>query len=489
MKKIVYLFQGAFLFGTFLLFILETQVPRKKFLSLTRRIQEATYYYEPGPSGNLSSSSTEKSVWNHTASYNVTQLLKHLPLSTIKPLTTTFPHALNRLNSKMDEDDVKVKKVLLLAYLKGGSTFLGRLFASNPDAFYWFEIVQPMYLAMMGLMAIPYEELYTVDGAKREQTQDELDFILEHLDKFYKCRLDELPMEMPYQDSVPLSGPEWDSYVTCMKSKTKKPVWQTLTNGCRQKVLSPRCRKNAPEAKDVGCFDVKMALDGRKLSKKHAINNDTFTQTEKTVKAYWDCMHQSPLKSAFDACIPLAKKSCEASSIRAAKVLRMKLKDTEKLVQIDPTFKVVHQLRDPRGALMSAKSIGLFASSSKQRVTNEAKLVCDKMLDDIRAFRELKEKYPNNYLQTKYEDYADHPEEMMETIYSYIHSPIPNKLREAIKDITHSRYEPHRAGALDTHRKNSSATAHKWKLKINQSEKSVIDQICLRVIQEGGYSF
>ncbi len=476
MKKIAYLFQGAFLFGVFLLFFMETQVPRKQFHILTRRLQEVTHYYEP--SGNFSPSAVVNSIWNHTE--NATQYSEYPTSSTVVPLTTS--------DSEMDHSGVKVKKVLLLAYLKGGSTFLGRLFASNPDAFYWFEIVQPMYLAMMGLMAIPYEELYTLDGTKREQTQDEMDFILEHLDKFYNCRLDELPMEMPYQDSVPLSGPEWNTYVMCMKSKTKKPGWQTLTNECRKKLLSPRCRTNAPEAKDVGCFDAKMALDGRKMSKTHAVDDASFAETEKTVKAYWDCMHQSPLKSAFDACVPLAKHSCEASSIRAAKVLRMKLRDTEKLVQMDPTFKVVHQLRDPRGALMSAKSIGLFASSSKRRVTNEAKLVCDKMLDDIRAFRELKEKYPNNYIQTKYEDYADHPEQMIEKIYSHIHSPIPNTLRRAIRDITHSRYEPRHAGALDTHRRNSSATAHKWKLKINKSEKSVIDQICLRAIQEGGYN-
>ena len=43
------------------------------------------------------------------------------------------------------------KRVLLSAYMRGGSSFLGQLFAMNPDAFYWFEIVEPMYGAMMGL--------------------------------------------------------------------------------------------------------------------------------------------------------------------------------------------------------------------------------------------------------------------------------------------------------------------------------------------------
>ena len=43
------------------------------------------------------------------------------------------------------------KHVLLLGYMRGGSSFLGQMFLSNPDVFYWFEILDPMYGAMMGL--------------------------------------------------------------------------------------------------------------------------------------------------------------------------------------------------------------------------------------------------------------------------------------------------------------------------------------------------
>ena len=32
-----------------------------------------------------------------------------------------------------------VTKVVLIAYHRGGSSFLGELFNQNPDAFYWFE--------------------------------------------------------------------------------------------------------------------------------------------------------------------------------------------------------------------------------------------------------------------------------------------------------------------------------------------------------------
>ena len=40
----------------------------------------------------------------------------------------------------------KTRKVLLLTYFRGGSTFLGEAFNQNDNAFYWFEpLAAPMF--------------------------------------------------------------------------------------------------------------------------------------------------------------------------------------------------------------------------------------------------------------------------------------------------------------------------------------------------------
>ena len=59
--------------------------------------------------------------------------------------------------------------VLLSAYMRGGSSFLGQMIALNPNAFYWFEIVEPMYGAMMGLRlhSNTYDITHHVNGTKR----------------------------------------------------------------------------------------------------------------------------------------------------------------------------------------------------------------------------------------------------------------------------------------------------------------------------------
>ncbi len=394
---------------------------------------------------------------------------------------TTVSHNSTKTSTVLPDSKKTIKKVLSLVYFKGGSTFLGRLFAANPEAFYWFEIVQPMYLAMMGLMTIPYSELYTARGNRRNQTAAELDFIYEHLEKFYSCRLDELPIEMVYQDSVPLSGPEWNPYMTCMKRETHQKVWQTLTNACLKKHVPFSCRGNAGTAVLSDCLNAKFMVEGRTPPKEeHLVSRNMLNR----MKDYWHCLHDSPLSSAFGQCIELASQECATRNLRAVKVMRMRLADTEKLVEEDPGFKVIHQLRDPRGALVSARSIRML---SRGRIRDEAKVVCHKMSEDIQAYKRLKEKYPDNYLQTKYEDLADAPHATLRRIYDFLGENVPEELEKHLHEITNSKYEPREPGALDTHRKNSTETAHKWRLKISASDKALLDDVCLKTIQDGGY--
>ncbi len=384
------------------------------------------------------------------------------------------------------ENNRIMKKVLLLAYLRGGSTFLGELFASNPDAFYWFEIVQPMYQAFFGMMRIPYEILYNTMGKQRDQTLSELDFIYEQLDKFYGCRIGELPMEMLYQETnnYEYSGPEWKEYHQCIKKETGQKIQYHL-NTCVFK-MPAYCRSNAGDAIQNGCHIVKADLEGRKID-----NGTSFARMDQkgriSVQNYVSCLQTSKLISAGRICSQFASDICDEATIRAAKVLRLRLEDTENLVQKYPDIKIIHQLRDPRGVLLSAKSMGLLTSFSRGQITKEAILVCDKMLRDIKAFNILKAKYPDNYLQTMYEEYAEFPMSMIDKIYNFIGVPPSDLLRQNIKDLTHSKFDSS-SRSLGAHRRNSSETAHKWRTKISVEEKSSIDETCRDPIMAAGYS-
>ena len=374
-----------------------------------------------------------------------------------------------------------VKKVLLIAYSRGGSTFLGQLFALNPQSFYWFEIVQPVYLAMSGMMTIPTMELYDIDGHRRQQTDFELNYIYDNLDKYLACRLDEMPYEMFNQDSIDLSGPEWKSFTTCMRQETKHKT-QHYINQCLSK-LSGDCKFNAETAYQAGCFHAKALLDGKTQYLTHNVTEQT--SATQSMKTYHECLTKTPLHKAVNSCISKLQGECDKTVIRASKILRLRLSDTEKLLQQHPDLKVIHQIRDPRGALLSSQSSGLLAKSSKKKFTNEANLVCPKMLEDLTAYNYLKELYPENYLQIKYEDNAADPIKMLHTIYSFIGMEVTPSLEKQIYDLTNSKTD--KGGAFETHRKNSNATAGKWRTKIKQADKLIVDKICNVVLKTANY--
>ena len=91
--------------------------------------------------------------------------------------TPNLPHdQKSESNTSLSRDVTKVtvhlshpKRVLLMAYMRGGSSFLGQMFVTNPEAIFWFELVDPMYGAMMGLRIYnnAYEVTHFRNGTRR----------------------------------------------------------------------------------------------------------------------------------------------------------------------------------------------------------------------------------------------------------------------------------------------------------------------------------
>ena len=48
-------------------------------------------------------------------------------------------------------------------------------------------------------------------------------------------------------------------------------------------------------------------------------------------------------------CVPLLKADCQTSSIRTAKLIRLRMENVANVLKQDPSVKVIHYFRDPRG--------------------------------------------------------------------------------------------------------------------------------------------
>ena len=225
-----------------------------------------------------------------------------------------------------------------------------------------------MYQALFGMMVIPYEILYTRSGAIRYQTQYELDFIYRNLNEFFNCRIDRLPLEIIYQETNSFlhSGSAWKEYHECIENTTGFKIQHHL-NSCTSEAPFD-CRFNVATAIVNGCHSAKVHAEGWRLPHNQLPNKNITSR----MQSYYICLHQPKWVKAAEKCSLLAKKVCGESNVRSVKVLRLLLKDTEELILRFPDIKIIHQLRDPRGIVVSARSMGLMSAYSQQKMSREA---------------------------------------------------------------------------------------------------------------------
>ena len=82
------------------------------------------------------------------------------------------------------------------------------------------------------------------------------------------------------------------------------------------------------------------------------------------------------------------------------KILRLQVPLIESIYYALPNLKVIYQIRDPRGIVLSRNnSWDGYVLTFKTNLTKEAEFLCKKMIADFKAIRELQVKYPGEPFQ------------------------------------------------------------------------------------------
>ena len=70
---------------------------------------------------------------------------------------------------KLLASPTNVKKMILFAYMRGGSSIAGETFAHDPDGFYWYEPLDQFYSNYLGfnIYTIPLHITYNSKGQRR----------------------------------------------------------------------------------------------------------------------------------------------------------------------------------------------------------------------------------------------------------------------------------------------------------------------------------
>ena len=294
---------------------------------------------------------------------------------------------------------------------------------------------------------------------------------------------------------------KFSSYKTCLRSKSliqklsseDTPFAAAFT--CKNKV-GKHCGSFFDDAREFRCFEETF---GQQYPQRNTIfesNNfmDTYsklsdalqhlrpnTDSMNVLSPHNRCISNAQKKS--DICISKLEKQCKQSSIRGAKVIRMRMENVALLLKHDPEVKIIHYFRDPRGLELS-RSKGMTGNKQTAMI-KDAEFTCRKMRTDIQIRKQLEHTYPNNFMVLKYEDLAIDTIATAERIYQFLRMRIPTVLRDWLNASTQGS-ETHRA-ALSTAQRNGTAAAMRWRIELPAQTAQAIAGVCGDILEELGF--
>ncbi|XP_013402197.1 carbohydrate sulfotransferase 5 [Lingula anatina] len=211
---------------------------------------------------------------------------------------------------------------------------------------------------------------------------------------------------------------------------------------------------------------------------------------------YKKCILRARTRSKDVECVPLMKDVCNKSTLKAFKMLRLRMKHLPQLMELHPGLKIIHLVRDPRGILWSRRRLGrqYFRMSTE----NEGSILCLSMLQDIQARKELEKIYPGRFLQIRYEDNAAKPTVAAFKVYDFLGFNVPRPVngwlldsitpvemssndREARRRIRKMR------SSFSTVRNDPKKTSHMWLRQMPSHMAYEVDEYCKEVLEYLGY--
>lgn len=185
-------------------------------------------------------------------------------------------------------------------------------------------------------------------------------------------------------------------------------------------------------------------------------------------------------KITDEKCSPLFLDVCESLELRSAKTVRATMLSMEPLLEELPNFRVIHLIRDPRGAILSRKEFDSSARGSfsrgKDMVAKEAMLYCRTVVQDVKVRRRLEKKYPGRIYPIIYDDLVKDPLKYTENIYKFVDTTIHEKTLQWIIQNT-------------SEKRNSSNIASRWQDTLTfRKYKDIMDN-CQEFFREVKYDW
>ncbi|CAH1798865.1 unnamed protein product [Owenia fusiformis] len=167
---------------------------------------------------------------------------------------------------------------------------------------------------------------------------------------------------------------------------------------------------------------------------------------------------------------------CKSRQVVLAKEVRGTMEGLSRYLntlKCSNNVKVIHLLRDPRGEINSRENAKWthFAKYRQSKKYDFISAMCQRMQKDISIRHELEKKYPNMFVQVRYEDFVGDVNTTIGALLKFIDLP----------------FFPYHQNTLKLKSENSSDYVNKWKSTLDRSLQEKIDEQCVGVYNLLGY--
>ena len=265
------------------------------------------------------------------------------------------------INSVIQKSDQESSDVILNAYMRSGSTILGKLLGHRKDTFYLFE------------------PLWKVAKFQFYKGPD-------HICHYFRPYCSNLTNEIEREDAKLLN--ESLNYL--------QSILNCSFHNYAQFFIDTDFKEFQNESHDW-VFHKGMKWQNYKICRQNSSEN-------------------------LKTCLQAAEPSCMSAQHKMIKLLRMTFDNLELLLQKNQRLKIIELLRDPRAIINSHVNTGWFGFDPYDPgfIIQDAGVTCQRMMHDLRMGKLLQHKYPGRIKFIQYEDVGDIKNEKVKKLYTFL---------------------------------------------------------------------
>ena len=181
-------------------------------------------------------------------------------------------------------------------------------------------------------------------------------------------------------------GGNWTQMDDCRRGLTSPSgKFQASDNRVNQATIKPAASGNIAHVNDTKQTTLNRMAQMKQQKQQQQKRDDVF-------RRYSQCLSRQA--AMVSPCVSHLQMACQSSDLRVIKTVRAAMFEMDELFRTLPNLRLVHLIRDPRGAVNSRRGYPSFHGiGSGYDVTPEARIYCRDILRDIKARRTLEARW------------------------------------------------------------------------------------------------